>query len=759
MGIFEVSETLKKTYDKLLQDKKLLPLDQLNRGYELFSQKYNPTKLKSLDGEELIETIFYIGNRDSLTYWLEFKNDDEFKTNSRSYGSIAGGSSFKYIMFKRNSDGKWVTGNPQNPTILSIEEAVELGRELRDSLVSGAELIANLSEEAGIEDYIKLQEQLDSMLVKNMHSLGWVHKYYHMLFPNKIDAFHNTKWQKHVLICCSIKPEQEDKSYIMAGQIMSIVKETESPSSHIMNTMVSEFGEPVNYFRIGTGENAKNWHDMRTNSYVGIGWSELGDLNIYSDSKTLRKDVTEDLKKHNDYNNSTASRKAGEIVRFYNQILSGDIVVAVQGEKVLGIGQISGNYEYVADRSYPHCKNVEWIRIFKQPIQLPKASAGRLTSCYPYKDIDNIMELERLMKEDNSEDKPEVSLKPLTGVVANIESILKRKKQVILYGPPGTGKTYHAEKSCYELAARSLYNKSFSVLSSEERKSLQGDGRTHGLVRICCFHPSYGYEDFIEGIKPRVTHNQVVFEPRDGIFKTICSDAMKEPTKNFYLIIDEINRGDISRIFGELIMLIESGKREKEVILPLTNTTFSVPENVYVVGTMNTADRSISLLDVALRRRFGFIELMPDYTLLANVAYDQLPLAGWLKELNTRILEHIGKDARNLQIGHSYFLEKEKVVTDKEKFKKIVKEDIVPLIEEYCYGDYDLITKILGESLVDVKAQSIRTDLFASSDISELIAALLSPSPTLREAAPIAEEEAVDEDYDNDEAQNNGEDV
>ncbi len=130
-----------------------------------------------------------------------------------------------------------------------------------------------------------------------------------------------------------------------------------------------------------------------------------------------------------------------------------------------------------------------------------------------------------------------------------------------------------------------------------------------------------------------------------------------------------------------------------------------------------------------------------------------------MKELNTRILDHSGKDARNLQIGHSYFLEKEKVVTDKEKFKKIVKEDIVPLIEEYCYGDYDLITKILGESLVDVKAQSIRTDLFASSDISELIAALLSPSPTLREAAPITEEEAVDEDYDNDEAQNNGEDV
>lgn len=745
---YEVIEKLKSTTEKLLLDKKLLPIEELNQGYKLFSQKFSPEKLKSLDGELLIDTILNIGNREGLTYWLEFKNDDEFKTNSNSYGSISGGSSFKYIMYKRSSDGQWVTGNPQNPTSLSIDEAIELGREIRNALVAGTKLIDSFSENAGIEDYIKLQEKLSSVLVYNMQNLGWVHKYYHMLYPNKIDAFHTTKWQKHALICCSIRPEQEDKLYVMSGQLMQIVKQTELATSYIMNSMVDLFGSPLNYFRIGTGDNGNSyWQDMKVNSYVAVGWSALGDLNLYTENKNMKNDILAQLVNLYDYDNKTASRKAGEIVRFYNGIEIGDIVVAVLGEKVFGIGQVCGNYEYVEDRPYPHCKDVEWIRTFKEQIKLPKPSAGKLTSCFPYKDIENIMEIERLIKEEVIEigDRAEVTLPSLTGIVAEIESVILRKKQVILYGPPGTGKTFYAEKACCELASRSLFRKSFASLSQDEKKAILGDGRTKGIVRMCCFHPSYGYEDFIEGIKPRVINNQTVFELKDGIFKLICEDAIENPNKKFYLIIDEINRGDISRIFGELIMLIENGKRGKEIILPLSNKLFKVPENVYIVGTMNTADRSIALLDVALRRRFGFIELMPDYSLLENVEFDGLPLAGWLKELNARICEHIGKDARNLQIGHSYFLEKEKVIINNEKFKRIIKEDIIPLIEEYCYGDYALISKILGEGIVDVKNQIIRFELFDSSDISNLITALLSPCPTLRLGTQTTEDAAEEE--------------
>jgi len=743
-----ISVKLKKTSEKLLSENNLLPLQQLNEGYTRFEQKFNPEMLKGLDGELLIETIFNIGNRDGMTYWLEFKNDDEFKTNANSYGSIAGGSAFKFIMFKRNIDGKWVTGNPQNPTILSTEEAVALGRDLRDALIGGSEIIDKLSVKADILDYTDLQQQLESVLTNNMYNLGWVHKYYHMLYPNKIDSFHSTKWQKHALISCGVIPEQEDKLYTMSRQLMQIINEIDLPSSYAAISMNELFGPPINYFRIGTGDGENRyWESMRTNSYVGIGWSKLGDLNVSFAEDTMRKDIPEVLTEQYQYNSSVSSRKAGEIIRFYNRIKIGDIVVAARGEKILGIGRVSGDYEYVEDRPYPHCKNVEWIKIFKEPIGLPNASAGKLTTCFRYKDIENTFAIESLIREKNNvDDTPlEVSLSPLTGTVADIENTLKRKKQVILYGPPGTGKTYYAEKACFEISARSLFRKSFSVLTPIEKEEILGDGRTNGTVRMCCFHPSYGYEDFIEGIKPRVINQQTVFEPKDGIFKELCKDAIGNPDKKYYLIIDEINRGDISRIFGELIMLIEAGKRGKSIILSLTNTSFSVPGNVYIVGTMNTADRSIALLDVALRRRFGFIELMTDYSLFEKSVFEGLPLAGWLKELNGRIREHIGNEARNLQIGHSYFLEKEKVMMDNEKFKWIIKEDIIPLIEEYCYGDYSLIAKILGEGVVDVKNQMIKPELFGSSDISDLVTALLAQSPTLRVEVESVEDSQEDD--------------
>lgn len=731
----EGEEVIKSIVDWVAkEDNNLLPIDEINHGYSLFIDKFSPSKLESLDGELLIDTIFHIGNKQGLTYWLEFKNDDEFKTNT--YGSIAGGSSFKYVMFKRNSDNKWVTGNPQNPTILSTEEAVQLGRGLRDALVAGAKLIDKLSDNASDEDYIDLQNKLEEVLINNMFSLGWVHKYYHMLYPNKIDAFHSIKWQKHALICSSIKPALEDKLYLLSGQIMGIVKKIELPTCYVMRGMVEIFGQPLNYYRLGTGDKDSNyWEDMKSNSYVAIGWSELGNLEDYTHSKNMRNDICNKLIELYAYKNNTASTKAGEIVRFYNNVEIGDIVVAVLGESVCGIGQVSSGYEYIEDRPYAHCKNVEWIRIFNEPIKLPKPSAGKLTSCFPYRDIENIMEIERLMREEDIEEKiynkEATPLLPLTGIVSEIEGVLSRKKQIILYGPPGTGKTYNAERACLELSSRNIYRKSYDKLSDVEKRTLLGDGRNSGTVRICCFHPSYGYEDFIEGIKPNSINGQMIFEPEDGIFKKLCIDASKEPGKKFFLIIDEINRGDISRIFGELIMLIEAGKRGKNIMLPLSKELFCVPVNVYIVGTMNTADRSIALLDLALRRRFGFLELMPEYSFFKDIVFDGLPLDEWLKGLNKRICENLGKDARNLQIGHSYFLERENSIEDSEKFKRIIKEDIIPLIEEYCYGDYSLMAKILGDGIIDVKKQLVRYELFSAADASNLINALLYPCPEL----------------------------
>jgi 5-methylcytosine-specific restriction protein B len=748
MKFEEMKLKLIQTCNKLIEENRLLSVEEFERGYKLFNEKFGVDKLKNLDGELLIETMFNVSNKDGLPYWLEFKNDDEFRTNSISYGSIAGGSSFKYVMFKRNVDGKWVTGNPKDPKVLTIDEAVELGRKLRDSLIEGYKLISDLPNDATIEDYKELQVELEKVLINNMHYLGWVHKYYHMLFPDKIDSFHNTNWQVHALINCNIKPLYEDKKYILAGQVMEVIKQINMPNCYFMNSVAILFGNPVKYYRVGTGDPGTSyWDEMRSESYIALGWSKLGDLDKFN-KENIKNEVSDKLIELYDYNKSTASRKAGEILRFYNNIAVGDVVVAVQGEKVLGIGKVTDNYEYVENRPYAHCKKVNWIRIFNEPIKLANVNEGKLTSCVEYRDINNIMDIVRLINEGDSTTNINILLPPLTGIAAEVEGILSRKKQVILYGPPGTGKTYHAEKICLELSARNLYKKSYDNLSETEKDNITS---INGTVRMCCFHPSYGYEDFIEGIKPRTINGQTVFDKEDGIFKKICNAAQKEPNKKFYLIIDEINRGDISRIFGELIMLIESGKRNKTIILPLSKDVFSVPENLYIIGTMNTADRSISMLDVALRRRFGFIELMPEYSFFKGIVFDGLPLDIWLKELNKSICDNLGKEGRNLQIGHSYFFDKGEPIRDKDKFKRIIKEDVIPLIEEYSYGDYSIMAKILGDGIIDTKNQTVRFELFNSST-SDLTNALLAPCPEIRttidgeDEIKIVDEETGDDD-------------
>jgi 5-methylcytosine-specific restriction enzyme B len=166
--------------------------------------------------------------------------------------------------------------------------------------------------------------------------------------------------------------------------------------------------------------------------------------------------------------------------------------------------------------------------------------------------------------------------------------------------------------------------------------------------------------------------------------------------------------------------------------LPLSGDRFTVPQNVHLIGTMNTADRSIALLDTALRRRFGFVELMPDISVLGTAsAGGNIPLGLWLAALNDRLRAHLGRDARNLQIGHAYLLESGHPVTDFTRFVQILAEDLVPLLEEYCYEDYGALAQILGSGLVDEEEQRVRKELFASGKRAELVQALLEPAPDI----------------------------
>ncbi|WP_054521516.1 McrB family protein [Thermanaerothrix daxensis] len=274
-------------------------------------------------------------------------------------------------------------------------------------------------------------------------------------------------------------------------------------------------------------------------------------------------------------------------------------------------------------------------------------------------------------------------------VVEKAIQLLLRFKNLILAGPPGTGKTYWAKQIAERLVAE------------QNSVSQVVVGKTATYIYWVTFHQSYAYEDFVEGLRPKLdtnTSNGLSFEIKYGIFRRLCELAEQDSQHRYVLVIDEINRGNIAKVFGELMTLIEADKRGNlSVLLPYSNQPFRVPSNLFLIGTMNTADRSIALLDVALRRRFAFLELMPDAALLDEIVIEEdLNLGTCLRKINQRITETRGAD---YQIGHSYFLPlKQKSLTREEKIAlldDIWNFQIVPLLKEYFYGQTDLLQQVL----------------------------------------------------------------
>jgi 5-methylcytosine-specific restriction endonuclease McrBC GTP-binding regulatory subunit McrB len=309
----------------------------------------------------------------------------------------------------------------------------------------------------------------------------------------------------------------------------------------------------------------------------------------------------------------------------------------------------------------------------------------------------------------------------------------KLKKNIslntILYGPPGTGKTYNTIDKALDIVSPSNLEKNDQETDKEYRKRLKDDFDNffnEGQIRFVTFHQSYSYEEFVEGLRAKTDNNgNISYIVKPGIFKEICEKAKTDANKKYVLIIDEINRGNISKIFGELITLIEESKRDGRhealrVTLPYsnepfstdnnTNKLFSVPNNLYIIGTMNTADRSLALIDNALRRRFDFIEMMPDIELLYDdneepIRVDNIiNIQNMLETMNQRI--EVLYD-REHTLGHAFFMPLIDEPTI-DNLAAIFKNKIIPLLQEYFFENWENIRIVLGDDNKSEADQFIR---------------------------------------------------
>lgn len=757
---------LEQAKGELVAEGALLSMERLAACYDLFREKFGPERLRELDGADLLETMHLHGNRDSLVYWLEFKDDDEFPA---VFGSIAGGSALKFGIYRRKETGAWMTGHPLNQVELSTAGAIEVASRHRDQLVAASDVLDAFPSNGSDADYAGLQRTIEER-APDVQDSAWGHKYLSLLHPTKLDDYHSEEFQRFHLVKTLQLPPAGKGRYLAAGRFVAMAAEQGVLLNHLGTILNRANGRPRRVWRVGTrvtsdGQvNVSIWPLMRRTGTVAIGWEELGDLDWVEKKRESKEELKRRMSAFEHYAKAphVASRKAGEIFDFVTGIEEDDLVLAADGAGVLGVARVTGPYRHdpVEMPAAPHRRTAEWLDASEWG--LPLSDEGLRTTVYPIRKPENLIAIEAKLL-DPSPGLPPVaapaierirSTARLEGIPGRLQGILDRKGQAILYGPPGTGKTYWARKAASDLAALAAFGAPYGSLGPAERAEVDGLGGP-ALVRACTFHPGYGYEDFLEGFRPSSgPSGQLLFERRDGMFKRLCADAAGRSDREFYLLIDEINRGDIPRIFGELITLLEIDKRGQVLHLPVSGEPFSVPANVRIIGTMNTADRSIALLDTALRRRFGFVELLPDTQTLADAVVGGVPLGPWLATLNARIREHVGRDARNLQVGHAYLLERGRPVADPIRLARIVGEDIVPLLEEYCYEDYEALERILGKGLVDGANQRVRVELFSPARLDDLLKVLVAPSPdivTTRDAVAHSEDTpAVGPDSDED---------
>lgn len=431
--------------------------------------------------------------------------------------------------------------------------------------------------------------------------------------------------------------------------------------------------DTLHYWIYSPGDGASIWNECYDGGIMAIGWDAIGDLNEFSSKNKMKQAMKDKIDPSKPYTNA-----AHATWQFVHEMKPGDIVFAKKGmHLIIGRGVVESDYIYDSERKhYKNVRRVRWTHKGEWP-HPGQAVMKTLTDITAFTDY--VEELNALFESDLMDDAEEQEIEyPAYDAenfleevfmdetsYENLVALVRNKKNVILQGAPGVGKTFAAKRLAYSMMGVKDPNR----------------------VMMVQFHQSYSYEDFIMGFRPAESG----FELKKGAFYNFCKAAEIDSENEYFFIIDEINRGNLSKIFGELFMLIESDKRGVELQLLYSDEKFSVPSNVYIIGMMNTADRSLAMLDYALRRRFAFFEMKPGFDTdgfreyrmgLESEKFDRL--INCIGNLNAVIAadDSLGE---GFCIGHSFFCNLKKA--NDQSLSGIVEYEIVPLLKEYWFDE------------------------------------------------------------------------
>ena len=445
------------------------------------------------------------------------------------------------------------------------------------------------------------------------------------------------------------------------------------------SALMDDENETIRYWVYAPGEGSYMWEDFYKRGVMAIGWNEIGDLSLFKNKSEIKEAMKKIYGPNLSYQNATHATW-----QFANEMKVGDIIFVKKGRsQLIGRGIVTSDYFYDSEaEEYNHIRIVNWTHHGEWHYP-GKAAMKTLTDVTPY--IDVVEKLKNIFDDDTSEDVEEVEKSYssytkedfLNDVFMSEEeyerlrSVLVFKKNIILQGAPGVGKTYTAKRLAYSFIGEKNIDR----------------------VKIVQFHQSYSYEDFIMGFRP----SDIGFELRKGTFYNFCKRAELDASNDYFFIIDEINRGNLSKIFGELFMLLENDKRGASLQLIYSDEKFSIPDNLYIIGMMNTADRSLAMLDYALRRRFAFFELQPGFDTDGFKAYQS--------NINNRKLDNLIACVKNLNyaiatdeslgegfcIGHSYFCNLTPESVNDQVISNIVEYELIPLLKEYWFDEPTLV--------------------------------------------------------------------